>query len=173
MNAAQHTEPRLTQVMDWSAAVWAGILAGLAFLGFLAVVAPQLGLFNEWVYLRLIASVPLGQEVLAPPATFDAKVLGAAVITQLLLSVSFSIVIAFIFHRWGLFIGILGGALAGAALYVINFWALSYFFPWFYAMRGVDMLIGHILFGAVAGGIYEALEADEFEVDDDGEILSA
>lgn len=168
MNTLRRVEPRAAQVMDLTAAVWAGVIAGSAFLLFLTFVAPRLSGLDAWVYLRLIASVPLGSEVLAPPATFDIQVLLAAIVTQLLLSVSFALVSAFVLHRWGMIVGILGGALFGAALYVINFWTLSLFFPWFFAMRGFDVLLGHVVFGALAGGIYEALEVEEFEVASEG-----
>ena len=166
MSEFSRHEPRAQQVMDWSAAFWAGIFAGTIFLLFLAFVAPLFSPMNAWVYLRLIASIPLGETVLAPPATFDAKVLTSAILTQLLLSISFSIVTAFVLHRWGMIVGILGGAVFGVCLYLINFWTLSYFFPWFYPMRGWEVLLGHFLFGALAGGTYEALEVEEFELEE-------
>lgn len=153
--------------MDWSAAVWAGLIAGAVFLLFLAFVAPLFSPMNGWVYLRLIASIPLGETVLAPPATYDLQVLLAAIVTQLLLSVSFAMVNAFVLHRWGMIVGILGGGALGVALYVINFWTVSYFFPWFFPMRGFEVFLGHVVFGALAGGIYEALEVEEFEDEDE------
>lgn len=165
MTPPRRYEPRMHQVMDWRAAVGAGVIAGAMFLLFLAFVAPKLGPMNAWVYLRLIASVLLGPTVLAPPATFDLQVLIAAVLVQLLLAVCFALVTAFVLHRWGLLVGILGGAAIGSALYVLNFFTLSYFFPWFFPMRGPEVFVGHLLFGALAGGIYEALEVEEFELE--------
>jgi len=158
----ERIEPRLEQVMDLSSAVIAGLVAGTIFFLVLVFVAPIFFEFNAWVYVRLFASVFLGDTILAPPATFDGTALGVALGTHLGLSVLFSLAIAFVFHRWGLLVGILGGALFGCALYLINFHAMNQFFPWFVQMRGWDMLIGHALFGAVAGGVYEALEIEEW-----------
>ena len=69
-------------------------------------------------------------------------------------------------YRWGLIIGFFGGGLLGLALYVINFYSLSYFFPWFYAYRSWVMVVSHIVFGALAGGLYELLEVEEYVMDD-------
>jgi hypothetical protein len=79
------------------------------------------------------------------------------------LSIAFTLLIAYIIHRGGLITGILGGALIGLGLYTINFRTLTYVFPWFFAMESTSVLVNHLIFGALAGGIYEALEVEEFE----------
>jgi hypothetical protein len=48
------------------------------------------------------------------------------------------------------------------AIYAINFFAISYFVPWFFPLRSWILLLSHVLFGALAGGIYELLEEEEF-----------
>ena len=58
--------------------------------------------------------------------------------------------------------GIVGGALMGLCLYALNYFTLTAVFPWFFAIRSWMMAVGHILFGAVAGGVYEGLEVEEF-----------
>ncbi len=164
----ERIELRREQVMDWSSAVLAGVIAGTMFILALAFVAPIVFEFSAWVYIRLMASLFLGEAILAPPSTFDGTALAVALVTHFVLSILFSISIAFVFHRWGLWVGVLGGALFGLALYGINFFAMNHFFPWLIQMRGVDMLLGHILFGAVAGGVYEALVVEEWvEVGDE------
>lgn len=65
-------------------------------------------------------------------------------------------------HRGGLLGGILGGALLGLAIYVINYYTFSFFFPWMHAISNTLLIVTHVLFGAMAGGIYEALEVEEF-----------
>lgn len=156
------TAPRMRQLVDWSAAVWAGLIAGLVFLLLNLFLVPLFVGGNAWVVLRLLASIVLGEGALAPPATFDLSVLIVALITHFVLSILFALLLAYIIHRWGLIVGIVGGALFGLALYATNFYTLTLFFPWFFAMRSWPIVIAHIIFGAVAGGVYEALEVEEF-----------
>ncbi len=153
-------------VVDWSAVFWAGLIAGTVFLFVNLVLGPMAYGGNIWVWIRLLASPLLGPDILAPPATFDALALGAAVVVQLALSMIFAVVVAFVLHRWGLWVGIFGGALIGLAMYLINFYTLTYFFPWFFALGGWVMALSHVLFGAFAGGVYELLEVEEWELDD-------
>ncbi len=159
-----YQEPRMRQLVDWSAAFQAGFLAGLAFLLVNLFVIPAVIGGNAWIMIRLAASVLLGDTILAPPATFDLSALAAGLLVHFTLSVLFALFIAFCLHRWGIVVGIVGGALFGLALYGINFYTLTMpdLYPWFYPFRGVPMALSHVLFGALAGGIYEALEVEEF-----------
>jgi hypothetical protein len=104
----------------------------------------------------------MGTRALPPPATFDFGIFAVSLIVHLPLSIGFACLIAVVLHRWGLIVGILGGAGFGLALYFINFYTVSFFFPWFFPMRSWIMAASHIIFGALAGGIYEALEVEEF-----------
>ncbi len=159
---------RMRQVVDWSASIWAGLLAGSIFLILNVLVTPLVMGGNGWVMVRLIASISLGESVLAPPASFDLKALLAALVTHYVLAVVFSMILAYIFHRGGMLTGILGGALFGLCLYFINVYTLKLVFPWFFAMRGWAFLLTPVLFGAMAGGIYEGLEVEEFVPEEEG-----
>lgn len=154
---------KMQQIMDWKAALWAGLIAGFVFYLLNIFIVPLILGGNMWVIVRLFSSIFLGEEILAPPATFHATSLIVSIFTNIVLSVSFTFLIAFVFHKWGLLIGILGGALFGLGIYLINFYSLSYFFPWFFALSSWPFVITHILFGAIAGGVYELLEVEEFE----------
>lgn len=154
--------PKMRRVMDWSAAVWAGILAGAVFLIVQLVLFPFVTGGSPWVVTRLIAAIVLGQGVLPPPAAFDGLVIVVGLVVHFVLSITFALLLAFIVHRWGLWVGIIGGALFGLALYVINYYTFSLFFPWFFPMRSWIDVVSHVLFGAVAGGVYEGLEKEEF-----------
>jgi hypothetical protein len=156
------SSPRLRQLVDWRAAFWAGLIAGAIFLLVNLFVTPLVIGGNAWVMVRLFASIILGEGILAPPATFDLLALVVALITHFALAVGYSMLIAYIIHRGGLIAGIIGGALLGLALYSINFYTLTFFFPWFFAMRSGAFVAAHLLFGALAGGIYEALEVETF-----------
>jgi hypothetical protein len=151
----------MKQLVDWRAAVWAGVVSGAVFL-ILAMLLTAHYVGSPWVVTRLVASVLLGQSVLPPPATFTIGTFVLALAVHFILSVGFACLIAYVLHRWGLIVGILGGALFGLALYVINFYSASYFFPWFLPMRSWIMAGSHVIFGALAGGIYEALEVEYF-----------
>ncbi|MBK7106883.1 MAG: hypothetical protein IPH62_16550 [Ignavibacteriae bacterium] len=154
---------KMKQVMDWKAALWAGLVASFIFLFLNLFLVPFLLGGNMWVIVRLFASIFLGESILAPPATFDLTALIVSIITNLILSELFTLLIAFVFHKYGLATGIIGGAVFGLAIYLINFYSLSYFFPWFFVLGSWPFVLTHILFGAVSGGVYELLEVEEFE----------
>lgn len=153
---------RMVQLVDWSAAVWAGIIGGTLFAMLNWFVTPYFLGGSVWVYVRLFASILLGEGVLAPPATFSITAVFAALVTHYALSILFALLIAYIIHRGGLIGGIIGGGLLGLALYAVNLYTLTYFFPAFFVMNSWVMVISHIIYGAVAGGVYEALEVEEF-----------
>jgi len=156
------SSPRLRQLVDWRAAFWAGLIAGAIFLLVNLFVTPLVIGGNAWVMVRLFASILMGEGILAPPATFDAAALLIALITHFVLSIGYALLIAYIIHRGGLIAGFIAGALLGLALYSINFYTLTFFFPWFFAMRSWVFVATHLLFGALVGGIYEALEVETF-----------
>ncbi|HCR49870.1 MAG TPA: hypothetical protein DIW24_09580 [Bacteroidetes bacterium] len=151
------------KVVDWNATFWSGLVAGIFFYCLNLLLTPLLIGANEWAMVRLLASPFLGEQILAPPATLNWGALSVSVIGTLLLSLIFTSLISVVVHKGGLLSGILLGAVLGLALYAINFYTLTYFFPWFFAMRSGVMVFVHMVFGAVAGGLYEALEVEVFE----------
>jgi len=155
------TKIKMRQVVDWRAAVWAGVISGVVFL-VINMLLTKFYVGSPWVIVRLAASLVMGTRVVPPPATFDAAILLAALAVHVPLSILFASIIAAILHRWGLLVGIVGGAIFGLALYAINFYTFSYFFPWFFPMRSWIMAVSHLIFGACAGGIYESLEVEKF-----------
>lgn len=154
---------KMKQIMDWKAAFWAGIIAGFIFLFLNIFLVPILLGGNMWVIIRLFSSILFGHIILAPPATYNLTALVACIIINFVLSELYTILIAFVLHKYGLATGIIGGAVFGLAIYLINFYSLSYFFPWFFVLRSWPFVMTHILFGAIAGGVYELLEVEEFE----------
>lgn len=154
-------------LMDWRAAVWAGLIAGALFLLILLGAYPIATGGEPWIVLRFMAAIVLGEAVLPPPTGFDLGVVVTAVALHFTLSVLYSLVLAFIVHRWGILVSIFGGALFGLALYLINLFTFTTFFPWFYPARAWPFAAVHILFGAVAGGIYELIEMDVYVIEDE------
>ncbi|MCB8936451.1 MAG: hypothetical protein H6663_13380 [Candidatus Promineofilum sp.] len=157
---------RLRQIMDWRAAIIAGLLAGaLTMLLWVILLALTTG-GSVWAPFHHVAAILLGQSVLTPSQTINFQVVLTGAVIHLFLSVLYSVILAFIIHRWGLWVGIVGGAIFGLALYVINYYTFTTLYPWFFPLRGWIALMGHIVFGAAAGGIYEGLERDIYVVTD-------
>ena len=156
---------QVRHVMDWKAAVLAGLIAGAVFLVVLLIAYPLATGGTPWTIFRFIGAMVLGEAVLPPPTSFDAGIVITAVIVHFTLAVLYTLVLAFIVHRWRLLVSVIGGALFGLALYLINFFTFTYFFAWFYPARAWPFSLVHILFGAVAGGIYELLEKDVFIIE--------
>ncbi len=157
--------PKSRKLVDFRAVFWAGIVSGLVFL----VVNMLLSLFllgTPWIFIRMVAALLLGQDVLPPPASFDPGIFIVALLTHLFLSLLFTTILALIIHKWGLAVGVIGGAIFGLALYAINFYTFSFFFPWFFSLRSWIILLSHLFYGATAGGLYEALEVERFETID-------
>jgi hypothetical protein len=147
-------------VMDWRAAIIAGVVAGvLTMLLWMLLWAVGTG-GSLWTPFHHVAGIVLGEDVLTPSLSPEWPVVLTAMAVHLVLAVFYTIILAFIIHRWGLAVGIIGGALFGLALYIINYYTFSWLFPWFYPLRSWIAFAGHIFFGAVAGGLYELLERD-------------
>ena len=156
----------LRQLVDWRAAFIAGVVAGLVLIALeMLLTASVVG--SPWVFPRLMAAIVLGRGVLPPPATFAPGVLLVALLIHLPLSIAYACLIAFVLHRWGLVVGIVGGAAFGFALYLINFGTVFSIFPWFAPMKGWIALWAHVVFGAVCGGTYELLEVERFAPEQD------
>ncbi len=157
---------RLRLIMDWRAAVLAGLIAGLlTMLLWIILLAATTG-GSLWTPFHHVAAILLGEGVLTPSQTIDWQVVIAGLVIHMFLAVLYAIILAFIIHRWGLVVGIVGGALFGLALYAINYYTFTALYPWFYPLRSWIALVGHIFFGAVAGGIYEGLERDVYVVEE-------
>lgn len=150
------------QVMDWRAALAAGLIAGAVTLLVLLVAYPLVTGGTPWTVLRFIGAIVLGKAVLPPPTSFHALAAITGTVTHLVLSIAFATVLALIIHRWGIIVGFVGGALFGLALFGINLFALTELFDWFYPLRSLPFLLLHVFYGALAGGLYELWERDRF-----------
>jgi hypothetical protein len=157
--------PNSRKVVDFRAVFWAGLVSGLVFL-VVNMLLSLLFLGTPWIFIRMVAALLLGQDVLPPPASFDPAIFIVALVIHLLLSLVFTTILALMIHKWGLLVGIIGGAIFGLALYAINIYTFSFFFPWFFSLRSWIILLSHVFYGATAGGMYEALEVERFETVD-------
>lgn len=161
MNPAR---PHLRQLVDWRAAILAGMVGAVVLL-LLEIQFTKIAVGSPWVFLRMLAATILGPKALTPAAGFDVGVLVAALVVHLPLSIAFACLIAFVIHKGGLATGILGGAVLGLCLYWINFGTVFRLVPWFAPMASPWTMWAHVVFGAVCGGVYELLEVEKFVVE--------
>lgn len=145
--------------MDKRAATIAGLLAAIISLG-LGMGVLQYLHENALGLPRLLATIVLGRGALDAELTSTGMALGVGIGVHLVLGLVFAFIISFTLHRWGFWVGLIGGALFGLALYAINTYTMSRFFPEFFHYRSWFMVGLHVVFGALCGGIYEAIERD-------------
>lgn len=120
-----------------------------------------IGFYAYSVYLP-DGFIPAWEDVLADNAEQLANVILAAFVLFLISSLFLIYFIPSAEIRSGLVVG----GLLGLALYAINYYTFTRFFPWFFPVRNWTDVVSHILFGALAGGVYEALEVKRFVPED-------
>jgi uncharacterized membrane protein YagU involved in acid resistance len=135
----------------------AGFGAGLAAL-LANLLLSDLVLGEPGFILRMTASLLLGPDVIPVTEGNSTLTILVGLLIHFALSFVYAFLVVLLIHRWGLLIGLVGGALAGLALYVINIYALSYFFPWIYPVRNWMLLLTHMILGGLVGVIYELLD---------------
>ena len=141
--------------ISWRAIPLAGLTAGTAFLLTNLTLTLAVLEVGPGLVLRYFAGLVLGSDVLIDPSLSVAIV---GVLVHYVLSMLFALVIAIVVHRWGLGVGVVGGAILGLALYGINIYTMTVFFEWFFAINSTVLLLSHVIFGAVAGGVYELFD---------------
>ena len=158
-----HEPTRVRQVVDWGAALWAGLVAGFVFLVLNLLLIPYIPGMTASVFFRYLAAIVMGTGVLPPPTdTVTVSILVAAILVHFALALVFAFLLAVITHQWGLVVGILVGAFFGFAVYLINLYAVMRLFPWFFLLQNNVFAVTHVIFGAVAGAVYEMLEVEKF-----------
>lgn len=158
MMADPTSEAAVHPVLDWKAAVWAGLLAGLAGD---VVMTPLLWWFegtSPWTPPRMIAAMVFGESVLPPPATFDFSLVATGSAVHFALSVGYALVAGALLKRLEMVPAIAAGAVFGLALYVVNYYLIApMLFPWFVEARGWITWLTHLVFGSVLGLAYVVL----------------
>ncbi len=147
----------IEQPARWKAAVWAGLISGVAFVMLEMMLVPLFMGGSPWGPPRMIAAIVMGKGVLPPPATFDVGVLMAAMAVHLPLSVVFTLILAWIIARFDMGVAVLIGAVFGLILYLVNFYGFTAIFPWFAMARNWVSIFSHIMFGVIAAIAYKQL----------------
>ena len=149
----------MPDTLDWKAAVWAGLIAGIVFMMLEMALVGTVGGGSPWAPPRMIAGMAMGEGVLPPPATFDAGIVAVGMAIHLLLSVVLGAVLGWIISRWrmNLLTAIIAGTLFGLVVYFVNFYLMTAIFPWFGMARGAISIVAHAVFGLVLGWAYHAI----------------
>jgi hypothetical protein len=141
--------------VTWRAVLISGLVAGTLFLITDLIFAPLVTNVSGALTLRYFAALVLGSKVLTETGT---GIFLTGIVVHYVLSLVFALVIALVVHRWGMVVGIVGGAIMGVAIYGINLYTVTVLFPWFFAINSPVILLCHAIFGAVAGGVYEMFD---------------
>jgi hypothetical protein len=141
--------------LAWRAVLIAGVAAGTVFLLVNVIFTPLLLGVDATIVLRYMASLVLGSGVLTGD---NAATLLVGLVVSYVLAFVYTLIIAIVVHRWGLIVGLVGGAILGLAFYGINLYLLTLLFEWFYAINNNVLLFSHVLFGITAGGVYEVFD---------------
>ncbi len=151
------TDASVSRAIDWSAAIQAGVIAGVVFMVLEMILVPLVAGGSPWGPPRMIAAILLGKGVLPPPATFAVGPFMAAMIVHFALSILFGIILALFIRGLGTGRAVLVGLGFGLVLYLVNFYAFTAVFPWFAAARTPVTIFTHLVFGGVAAWAYKRL----------------
>lgn len=146
--------------IDWGAAVWAGLVAGVVFVMLEMLLIGTVAGQSIWGPPRMMAAIGMGTDVLPGPdnpPTFDAMIVLVGMIIHFVLSVVLGIVLAAIVSTLGVGTGAAVGigAVFGLAVYVVNFYGFTAIFPWFENARNWITIVSHIMFGVVLASVYK------------------
>ncbi|SFC51159.1 hypothetical protein SAMN05216344_1209 [Polaromonas sp. OV174] len=149
---------------DWPAAAVAGLAAGAILMVLELFWAMLAGGGNPWVASHMIAAIVMGSDTLKSSG-FDLTVVTVALLAHYVLGMVFGLILATIIAPFrqgsGLILVAVFGAVFGAVLYLLNFHAMTHFFPWFIEWRGTATLAIHLIFGVTAALLYRKLDRHE------------
>lgn len=144
--------------IEWSSAIWSGIIAGAVFMMLEMVMVPLFIGGSPWGPPRMIAAIGMGKGVLPPPDTFAIVPMMVAMAIHFMLAIVLAVVLALFINRLKLGKAALAGAIFGLAVYLINFYGFTALFPWFEMARNWVSIFAHMMFGAVAALSYKWLK---------------
>ncbi len=146
---------------DWAAAAVSGFVACAFFSAVEMLMVLLVSGQSPWVPPRMVAAIALGPGILTQPATFDVSIVAMALIVHAVIGVALGVVLGAIVAPFRLDSDVVtvsvAGAIFGLAVYAVNFYVMTQWFPWFVASRGWTMVAGHVIFGAFAGYMYWVL----------------
>lgn len=155
----RHDRPALaTRSINWSAAVWASIIAGLVFAVLEVAVRPLLQAVSPWAPLHMIGAIALGPGAMTSTDTFDIGIIATAVIVHMILAVVYGVILAFLVMKLDTGMATVVGGAFGLALYFINFYFFTRWFPWFADARDWISISTHIVQSGLMAYLYRMLD---------------
>ncbi|MCA8277399.1 sodium:proline symporter [Burkholderia sp. AU30280] len=103
---------------------------------------------------RLTAAIVMGRGVLGASAGFDPRVMAAATLVHIVLSLAYAAVLAKVIRNLSLAAALFAGGAFGLILYGVNLYAFTAIFPWFIPVRGAITLVAHLVFGITGAVVY-------------------
>lgn len=140
----------------WRSAVLAGLIGGLAYLAMQFLWSSLATGAGSWTWFRFTGAIVLGRGVLTQEA-FDLAVFVVALLVHFGLSIAYAIVLGLVVARGGSGRAVLIGALFGAAVYALNYYAFTAAFPWFVELRHNVTLVNNVVFGVATAAAYRHL----------------
>jgi len=155
----------MTRMLDWKAAIWAGVVAGVVFLILEMLLVQLFEPMSMWAPPRMIAAMVMGQDVLPPPDTFDATIVMVAMLIHFPLAIVYALILGWVVSRWEMPLpaAVVVGVVFGLVIYVVNFYGFTLAFPWFADARGWIAIFSHAMFGLVLGAVYQPLAYQPLE----------
>lgn len=152
----RHDKPVATaRLIDWRAAIWASVIAGLVFAVLEVVMVALFQGKSPWAPLHMISAIALGPGAMASPDTFDLGVIATAVVVHMSLAIVYGVILAYLVMRMDVGLAVAVGGLYGLALYFINFYGFTVWFPWFADARDWISIFTHIVQGGLVAYLYK------------------
>jgi len=144
--------------INWSAAIWASVIGGLVFAALEVLMVPLIQGGSPWAPLHMIGAIALGSNAMTSPDTFDLGIIGTAVVVHMALAILYGVILAFIIARLDMGMAIAVGAIYGLALYIVNFYVFTKWFPWFADARDWISIFTHLVQGGLWVYLYKLLD---------------
>jgi ribose/xylose/arabinose/galactoside ABC-type transport system permease subunit len=152
---------RSRRLPDWPAAAVAGLAAGAVLMVLELFWSTLVSGDSPWLASHMIAAIVMGPDVLQT-SHFSLYIVAVALAAHYVLGTLFGLLLAAIMVPLHLASHVatvaLAGAVFGGALYLLNFYGMVQFFPWFASWRGAATLATHLLFGITAALLYWKLD---------------
>ena len=141
--------------IDWRSAIWASIIGAVVFAVLEVVLVPLLQGKSPWAPLHMIGAIALGPSAMTAPDAFDLGVIGTAVGVHIGLAILYGVILAYIIATMTTGSAVVAGAIYGLALYFINFYGFTAWFPWFADARDGISIFTHIVQSGVVAYCYK------------------